>query len=70
MAICRFECGRCALSQNLFKIPPAGRNKPPLERLFAFERFRELNMVKTTNVPEGHFGNLKRKLGRHHRVWN
>ena len=36
-----------------------------LDRLFTFERFRALDIPKTTNILEGHFGHLKRKIRCH-----
>lgn len=39
--------------------------KRSLERLFTFERYPELNIHKTTNLLEGKFADLKRRLSCH-----
>ncbi len=40
--------------------------KRNLNYLFAFERYAELNIPKTTNLLEGRFGDVKQKLCFHH----
>ena len=66
----RYGCSARTIRRRPDKVPPQhaqaateGLNQTTaILSGFAFKRFGELSMAKATNLPEGYFGNFKRKL--------